>query len=751
LIFLLSTFHTLEHSKYREFMNQSFSYLMVLLLLISSTSLPAQDTKSYTLEALEAKKRKETGDHSIPETTDAQFKERIEKISNQFPMRFNNLVKSHIKAYTEHRRAASASIIGRSAIYFPIFETSLMRNHVPTDLKYLSIVESALNPKATSPAGAQGLWQFMKGTGEQYNLRITKYVDERSDPHMSSDAAAKYLKDLYAIYGDWALSIAAYNCGPGRINSAIEKAGTSDYWSIIKYLPHETRNYVPAFIAVAYMMNYYHLHNIYPEFPDYNLQVTESLRVFKKLTFAEIAQISDTELGTVKFLNPSYKLDFIPESKIGHILTLPMAKMTAYRQSDPTARTLYFDPIDDEPTATEAKPYLVSNLIEDKPIKVEKAVAAVPAKAKKKVEYKNVKKIHSVKKGENLGNIADQYGVGVSEIRKWNKLNSSLLSVNQKLVVYQTERVVIEEEIEEEENVEQNREVAYFVDGKPVYTQRVMANPIEAEETPVRVAAPNKKTPAKKVVAEEKTKTDVVTTPIVPSEDNQVVEYYVDGKPVYAQRVMANPIENKETTITVATPKKKTTPKQVASKEKVKTDVVEETTATVEAKDDRVVDYYVDGKPVYSQRVVANPIEAEETPVTVTAPKKKTPTKKVVAEEKTKTDIVEKTTATVEAEEDRVVEYYVDGKPVYAQRIQANPTDTKENVATKSVAPQKKSTTSATEKNEISYDVRRGDTLWKIATKYSDVSVQDLMKWNNITSHSQLKPGMELKIFTKDK
>ena len=611
-------------------MKQSFYYLMVVLLLTSGMSLVAQDTKTYTLEALEAKKRKEAGDKSIPVTTDAQFKERIEKISNQFPMRFNNLVKSHIRAYTERRRNSTATIIGRSAIYFPIFETSLMRHHVPTDLKYLSIVESALDPTATSPAGAKGLWQFMKGTGKQYNLRISKYVDERSDPQMSSDAAAKYLKDLYEIYGDWALSIAAYNCGPGRVNSAVKKAGKSDYWSVMKYLPKETRNYVPAFIAVAYTLNYYHLHNIYPEFPEYDLQVTENVKVYKKTMLNEVAKISDTDIATVKFLNPSYKYNFIPASKTGYVLTLPMSKMTAYRAAHPEAKPLYFNPTYEEPT--EAKPYLASTTVDDAPIKVEK-----------KVEYKQVKKIYKVRKGDNLGKISSKKGVSVSQLRKWNKLKGSLLYVNQKLVYYEMERVEVEEAIEDN-SVNENREIAYYVDGKPVYTQRVMADPADAKEIPMAVNTPK-----------EQKRVDV------PQEYNQETEIIVSEDIV----LIEEPTVKKTTKNTVET----------------------ETTKEV---DNRVVDYYLDGKPVYAQRVQADPSKAVaiEQPAKVIEKKEPAPVKKADAK------------------------------------------DTKE---------------------EIYYDVRRGDTLWKISTKYSDVTVKDLMKWNKITNHNQLRPGMELKILTSKK
>lgn len=616
-------------------MKQSFYYLMVVLLLMSGISLVAQDTKTYTLEALEAKKRKEAGDKSIPVTTDAQFKERIEKISNQFPMRFNNLVKSHIRAYTERRRSSTATIIGRSAIYFPIFETSLMRHHVPTDLKYLSIVESALDPTATSPAGAKGLWQFMKGTGKQYNLRISKYVDERSDPHMSSDAAAKYLKDLYEIYGDWALSIAAYNCGPGRINSAIKKAGKSDYWSVMKYLPKETRNYVPAFIAVAYTLNYYHLHNIYPEFPEYDLQVTENVRVFNKTMFSEVAKVSGTDLKTVKFLNPSYNYDFIPASKSGFVLTLPMSKMTAYRAAYPEAKPLYFDPTYDEPT--EAKPYLASTTVEDVPIRTEK-----------RVEYQKVKKVYSVRKGDNLGKIASKQGVSVSQLRKWNNLKGSLLYVNQKLVYYETERIEIEETIEEAPV--ENREIAYYVDGKPVYTQRVMADPADAKELPM--AAVNTTKAQKRV--------------------NVPQEYKNEPEITVAEDIVL--IEEKVQNITVRTGK----------------DAVE-TAEVKKEKDNRVVEYYLDGKPVYAQRVQADPTKA-------------VPVKKA-------------TTKTIEEE-------------TPALKAKVTPTGAKE---------------------EIFYDVRHGDTLWKISTKYNDVTVKDLMKWNKITSHNQLRPGMKLKILTSHK
>jgi membrane-bound lytic murein transglycosylase D len=651
---------------------------MLVSLLMSGISLIAQDTKTYTLEALEAKKRKEAGDNSIPVTTDAQFKERIEKISSHFPMRFNNLVKSHIKAYTERRRNSTATIIGRSAIYFPTFETSLMRHHIPTDLKYLSIVESALDPRATSPAGAKGLWQFMKGTGKQYNLRISKYVDERSDPQMSSDAAATYLKDLYARYGDWALSIAAYNCGPGRVNSAVKKAGKSDYWAVMKYLPKETRNYVPAFIAAAYTMNYYHLHNIYPEFPEYDLQVTEHVKIHKKATFKDIAEMSGTDFKTVKFLNPSYKLDFIPTSKVGYVLTLPMSKMTAYRAANPEAEPLYFAPMYEE--STEGQPYLASTTVNGSSVTTGR-----------RIEYKQVKTIYNVKKGDNLGKIANKQSVSVSNLRKWNKLKGSLLSVNQKLVIYKTERVVIEEVIAETPVVEENRKVAYYVDGKPVYTQKVMTDEDDKKETPMAVTEPLKETATTEIPT-----ATIEKTSTVPQEYLQETEMTVADDILLIEE---KPAEDTEIIKTVETVKAIETVKKIETVEAIETVEVEtiETTGTVETaaiveKDNRVVDYYLDGKPVYAQRLQADPTNA----IAITQP-----------------------VQVIEMEEP---------------------------------APELEAVVKAPNaKEEIFHHVRRGDTLWKISKKYSDVSVKDLMKWNKITHHNQLRPGMKLKITTSNK
>ncbi len=428
-------------------MKKLLSCLLILGVFMISFSAQAQDDggKTYTLDALEAKKLKENADKSVPVVTDEELKERLDKLSHQIPMRFNKLVKSHIVAYTQRRRSSTETIISRSTIYFPIFENALVRHNIPSDLKYLAIIESALSPKALSPAGAGGLWQFMPGTGKMYDLRINKYVDERSDPYMASDAAARFLKDLYKRYDDWLLVIAAYNCGPGRVNKAIKKAGSSDYWTIIRYLPKETRNYVPAFIAAAYTMNYYHLHNIYPTFPEYDLQVTEKVKLYKNMTLKEIADKSGTSLETVQFLNPSYKKGFVPKSSEGYLVILPMSNMMAFKETTPEAKPYYFE----SPSYTLEPKAKLASYGEAKGETVMAAPAPSEPTVKRRVEYKKEKQIYRVKRGDNLGKIAKKHRVSVKNLRKWNKLKSSMIHVNQKLVIYKTKKIVIEEPVDE--------------------------------------------------------------------------------------------------------------------------------------------------------------------------------------------------------------------------------------------------------------------------------------------------------------
>jgi membrane-bound lytic murein transglycosylase D len=387
-------------------------------------------SRSYTYEALEALKKREESPRTVVNFTDDEYARRVQAMSNEIPMKFTELVKSYVKAYVTRRRANTEEMVSRSMVYFPIFEETFQRNGVPSELKYLAIVESSLNPRAVSPAGATGIWQFMAPTAKQYKLKITRTIDERRDPYASTHAAAQYLADLYERYGDWNLAIASYNCGPGRVNKALEQAGTSNYWAAASYMPTETRNYVPAFIGVAYAMNYYHEHNIYPEHPEYDLQITDKVYVHDNVSFSQISKITGVTEEAIRFLNPALNQNYIPESKEGHIFTLPLTVMASLRAS---VKTSYVD-FAERGTTTYEEAYMVTK---PAPVDYEPPTPApAPPPPVAKAESSNKKEVvHYVKRGENLGTIAEKYNCSVADLRKWNDMKGSLLQVGQKIVI----------------------------------------------------------------------------------------------------------------------------------------------------------------------------------------------------------------------------------------------------------------------------------------------------------------------------
>lgn len=405
--------------------------VLTLSMIFSIVSVQAQEfrfpskvriegSKSYTYEALEAKEKRAESPRTVVNVSDEVYKERVLSLSGEIPTKFNALVKSHVKARVTRRRASTEKVITRSMVYFPIFEEILRKHNMPTDLKYLSIVESTLNPRAVSPVGATGLWQFMKPTGKQYGLRINGAVDERRDPHAATDAAARYLADLYDRYGDWNLAIAAYNCGPGCVNGAVRRAGKSDYWVAAKYLPKETRNYVPAFIGVSYAMNYYHLHNIYPEHPEYELQIIDKVRVFDKISFKRISQITGITVEAIRFMNPSFNQSYVPSNSKGYIVSLPLTVMAEFKAAVRTAPVIFGSPA--LLTYEEKKTYSSSGNTAKSP--TPKASAIVKNET-----------IYRVKRGDNLAKIAKRYNCTVKDLREWNNIKGSLLQIGQQLIV----------------------------------------------------------------------------------------------------------------------------------------------------------------------------------------------------------------------------------------------------------------------------------------------------------------------------
>ena len=260
--------------------------------------------------------------------------DRLSRMPTVMEMAHNNVVQNFIDRYAQRLRGTISYCLGAGNFYMPIFEEALEAYQVPLELKYLPVIESALNPRAVSRVGATGLWQFMLATGKQYNLQINSLVDERRDPIKASYAAAHLLSDLYKVFGDWNLVIAAYNCGPGNVNKAIQRSGGSkDYWHIYPYLPRETRGYVPAFIAANYMMTYYSLHNICPMGSRLPAQ-TDTIMVSKKMHLEQVAHVLNLDIEMLRALNPMYRRDIIPGNTEPCALRLPQADISRFIEQE---------------------------------------------------------------------------------------------------------------------------------------------------------------------------------------------------------------------------------------------------------------------------------------------------------------------------------------------------------------------------------------------------------------------------------
>ena len=333
---------------------------------------------------------------------------RLQNMPNVIEMPYNPVVRKFIDQYTGRLRRSVALMLGASNFYIPIFEEALEAYQLPLELKYLPMIESALNPGATSRVGAGGLWQFMITTGKRYDLEVTSLIDERRDPIKSSYAAARMLKGLYDIFGDWTLVIAAYNCGPGNVNKAIKRAGGErDYWKIYPYLPSETRGYVPAFIAANYVMNYYCEHNICPATTQLPMG-TDTLVVNRDVYFEQISEVCKISMEELKALNPQYRTSKIPGSAKPCILRMPLEAINSFIESGDTVYTLRLSELN--------KNRAVVN-VSDAPVTSKGA------------------KIVKVRSGDTLGAIAKRNGTTVEKLKRLNNLKGTMIHVGQKLRV----------------------------------------------------------------------------------------------------------------------------------------------------------------------------------------------------------------------------------------------------------------------------------------------------------------------------
>ena len=350
------------------------------------------------------------------ELPDSVYISRLQNLDSYIPLPYNESVKKFINFYLNKRRGQVSIMMGLTNYYFPLFEEALAKYNLPAELKYLPIIESALNPRIVSRAGASGLWQFMYGTAKMYGLEINSYIDERNDPIKSTDAAARYLRDLYAIYGDWHIVIAAYNCGPGNVNKAVRRSGgKQSYWEIYSKLPKETRGYIPIFIAATYVMNHAQEHNLYPVQPTFKIQ-TDTIVLSSYLNFEQIAANLNIPVQEIRQLNPQYKRDIIPaRPDKPYVLKLPIDKISPF--------------IDNEAQvfAYNRDKYFPNNQIVL--IKEVHGTSSYNTEGKKKIYY-------TVQRGDNPGEIANKFRISTNSLCEWNNIRHNMIRIGQKLAIY---------------------------------------------------------------------------------------------------------------------------------------------------------------------------------------------------------------------------------------------------------------------------------------------------------------------------
>jgi len=397
----------------------------------------------------------------VPSFTDSVYTARIAKLNSKSPfgLRYNKDVKSFIDLYAVKKRYLTSRMLGLAQVYFPLFEEQLDKYKLPLELKYLAVVESALNPEAHSWAGASGLWQFIYSTGKQYGLQVTSYVDDRSDPLKETIAACEHFRDLFAIYGDWSLVLAAYNSGPGNVNRAIRKAGGDmDFWKIQPYLPKETQGYVPAFIAVVYVMNYASEHNIFPVLPKILYNDIDTVTVTQTVSLSQVGEFLNIPKEDLEFLNPCFKLGIIPATADEVFqMRLPKNRVGDFLNNE---KAIY---------AFKTKEQIKQEeLLAKKKLEMEKKINQVAVKDTNTIktpENTSSEKIHIVKAGEGLGVIASKYNCTVTQLQEWNNLKNQNIFPGQKLYIQPQQKVVVNNEVKENRitNNNNNQKAAKYI------------------------------------------------------------------------------------------------------------------------------------------------------------------------------------------------------------------------------------------------------------------------------------------------
>lgn len=630
----------------------------------------------------------------IPKFSDSVYQARIAELQKKTPIRlvYNQHVKNFIELYGVKKRKLTSRILGLSQLYFPLFEEYLDKYGLPHELKYLAVVESALNPVAVSPAGAKGIWQFMLGTGKLYGLKCNSMIDERFDPYLATDAACRHMKDLYKIYHDWNLVMAAYNCGAGNVNKAIRRSGSNlDYWSIWGKLPHETRGYVPAFIAVYYLLNYAPEHNLTAIHPGILDKELDTVMVSSWLTLQQVASSLNISPEVVKFLNPLYKSGIIPADKNQkYVLKLPKEYIGLFINN-------------------EQQLYSLNKDIASKKVVVE-------------VEEEVERKVHKVKKGENLGIIANKYNCTVNQIKKWNGLSGTNIMPGQRLFVSSSVKTIKKHTPEVKEPVnEMVSQTPPVADTSRTY----FIHKVKKGESIRLIASSNNCTP-EQIRSWNNLKSDLIHP------GNELKIYTKAGKITESVAVTSN--ENNKTHKVVKGESLLAIAKRYGC-------TIEEIEKWNNLKNSTIhPDQQLVIRPTDHTALAQQPSSEADTEVMRVSHQVKTgeTLSKIAASYNCSVDDLRKWN-------NLSSDVLMKGQHLAIEQAVVKKVETQ---ATKPAVTEH--TTQKLKPVEyVYYTVRSGDTLWDIAQKHEGVTVEQIKKLNKIKNSHSLKPGQKLKIAVK--
>ena len=593
------------------------------------------------------------------------LKERLKAMDAKSPfnIEYNPGLENIIKSFLKNRKKSFERLMAISEYYFPMFEEAFAKQNVPLEIKYLAIVESALNPKAVSRMGATGLWQFMYQTGKQYNLKIDSYVDERSDPLKASEAAAQYMANMYTIFGDWDLVLASYNSGPGNVAKAIRRSGgQQNYWNIRKNLPQETQGYVPAFLATMYIYEYHKEHGIRPERATIKHFATDTIMIKKQMSFAQISDLLDVPVTQLQVMNPSYKLNVVPSYEDqNHFLRLPKDKIAVFASNEDKIYAYVQREVDRR----------------ERPFQVTKAIVATDTLnyTQQRITLPKTK-YYIVRRGDNLSEIASKYDVTISDIKKWNRLKGNTVARGKSLKIFTSESVV----------------------------RTVKKEPINNDKAPIEIKTDEHQIAVSdvKINKEEKAKKSLKIDTLSSGVATHYVVQKGDNLSSIAKKNNVSVAEIKEWNHLVDNSIQLGASLQVAKNDAIANK--EESTQTPKLRNLEYIVKKGDNLSTIAKKFGAS---IENLKLWNNLPDLNVALGSSLIVAKNEIAIVDKTVA--------------------------NSFSKKENLA------------SVSKNNEISYYVKKGDSLYSISKKYPGVTISDIKKWNNINAED-LKPGMKLKI-----